>query len=110
MDKKVIVTGCSGLIGFHLTSALLDKGYEVIGVDSLNDAYDVNLKKFRLSKLEENKNLNFLNLNLSNLDSYEELSKLSEGVSSVYHMAARAGVRQSFITVSYTHLRAHETR
>ena len=50
MDKKVIVTGCSGFIGFHLTSALLDKGYEVIGIDSLNDAYDVNLKKFRLSK------------------------------------------------------------
>ena len=97
MDKKVIVTGCSGFIGFHLTSALLDKGYEVIGIDSLNDAYDVNLKKFRLSKIEENKNLKFLNLNLSNLDSYNELSKLSEGVSSVYHMAARAGVRQSFI-------------
>ena len=48
MDKKVIVTGCSGFIGFHLTSTLLDKGYEVIGIDSLNDAYDVNLKKFRL--------------------------------------------------------------
>ncbi len=69
MDKKVIVTGCSGFIGFHLTSALLDKGYEVIGIDSLNDAYDVNLKKFRLSKI----------------------------ASAVYHMAARAGVRQSFI-------------
>ena len=73
MDKKVIVTGCSGFIGFHLTSALLDKGYEVIGIDSLNDAYDVNLKKFRLSKIEENKNLKFLNFNLSNLDSYKEL-------------------------------------
>ena len=97
MDKKVIVTGCSGFIGFHLTSALLDKGYEVIGIDSLNDAYDVNLKKFRLSKIEENKNLKFLNFNLSNLDSYKELSKLSDGTSAVYHMAARAGVRQSFI-------------
>ena len=83
MDKKVIITGCSGFIGFHLTSALLDKGYEVIGIDSLNDAYDVNLKKFRLSKIEESKNLKFLNFNLSNLDSYKELSKLSDGTSAV---------------------------
>ena len=98
MDKKVIVTGCSGFIGFHLTSALLDKGYKVIGIDSLNDAYDVNLKKFRLSKIEENKNLEFLNFNLSDLSSYDELKKLSVDTAAIYHMAARAGVRQSFMT------------
>ena len=98
MDKKVIVTGCSGFIGFHLTSALLDKGYEVIGIDRLNDAYDVNLKKFRLSKMKDHENLKFLNFNLSNINSYDELEKLSNEVSAVYHMAARAGVRQSFLT------------
>ena len=98
MKKKVIVTGCSGFIGFHLTSALLDKGYEVIGIDRLNEAYDVNLKKFRLSKIKDHENLKFLNFNLSNINSYDELEKLSNEVSAVYHMAARAGVRQSFLT------------
>ena len=98
MKKKVIVTGCSGFIGFHLTSALLNKGYEVIGIDRLNEAYDVNLKKFRLSKIKDHENLKFLNFNLSNINSYDELEKLSNEVSAVYHMAARAGVRQSFLT------------
>ena len=98
MKKKVIVTGCSGFIGFHLTSALLNKGYEVIGIDRLNEAYDVNLKKFRLSKMKDHENLKFLNFNLSNINSYDELEKLSNEVSAVYHMAARAGVRQSFLT------------
>ena len=98
VNKKVIVTGCSGFIGFHLTSALLDKGYEVIGIDRLNEAYDVNLKKFRLSKIKDHENLKFLNFNLSNINSYDELEKLSNEVSAVYHMAARAGVRQSFLT------------
>ena len=97
MDKKVIVTGCSGFIGYNLASNLLNKDYEVIGIDSLNNAYDVNLKKFRLSKLESNKNLKFLNIDLSNNSSYEELQTLSEGTSTVFHMAARAGVRQSFL-------------
>ena len=97
MDKKVIVTGCSGFIGYNLASNLLNKDYEVIGIDSLNNAYDVNLKKFRLSKLESNKNLKFLNIDLSDNNSYEELQTLSEGTSTVFHMAARAGVRQSFL-------------
>ena len=97
VNKKVIVTGCSGFIGYNLASNLLNKDYEVIGIDSLNNAYDVNLKKFRLSKLESNKNLKFLNIDLSDNNSYEELQKLSEGTSTVFQMAARAGVRQSFL-------------
>ena len=97
VNKKVIVTGCSGFIGYNLASNLLNKDYEVIGIDSLNNAYDVNLKKFRLSKLESNKNLKFLNIDLSDNNSYEELQTLSEGTSTVFHMAARAGVRQSFL-------------
>ncbi len=97
VNKKVIVTGCSGFIGYNLASNLLNKDYEVIGIDSLNNAYDVNLKKFRLSKLESNKNLKFLNIDLSDNNSYEEIQKLSEGTSTVFHMAARAGVRQSFL-------------
>ena len=45
MDKKVVVTGCSGFIGFHLSNSLLEADKQVIGIDSLNSAYDVKLKQ-----------------------------------------------------------------
>ena len=48
MDKKVVVTGCSGFIGYHLSNTLLDDDKTVIGIDSLNNAYDVKLKQKRL--------------------------------------------------------------
>ena len=44
-NKKVLVTGCAGFIGFHVAKSLLADGYLVVGVDNLNDYYDVNLKK-----------------------------------------------------------------
>jgi len=90
VDKKVIVTGCSGFIGYNLASNLLNKDYEVIGIDSLNNAYDVNLKKFRLSKLESNKNLKFLNIDLSNNNSYEELETIDiklKKIAEIFHLA-----------------------
>ena len=48
MDNKVVVTGCSGFIGFHLSNSLLEADIQVIGIDSLNSAYDVKLKEIRL--------------------------------------------------------------
>ena len=95
MDKKVVVTGCSGFIGFHLSNSLLKADKQVIGIDSLNSAYDVKLKEIRLDELNKKNNFIFFNNNLSQKDSLNEIKKYD--VSTIYHMAARAGVRQSFL-------------
>ena len=95
MDKKVVVTGCSGFIGFHLTNSLLDSDHMVIGIDSLNNAYDVKLKEKRLEELNKKENFLFLNNNLSEKNSLDEIKK--HELTTFYHLAARAGVRQSFL-------------
>ena len=95
MDKKVVVTGCSGFIGFHLTNSLLDSDHMVIGIDSLNNAYDVKLKEKRLEELNKKENFLFLNNNLSEKNSLDEVKK--HDLTTFYHLAARAGVRQSFL-------------
>jgi len=95
VDKKVVVTGCSGFIGFHLTNSLLDSDHMVIGIDSLNNAYDVKLKEKRLEELNKKENFLFLNNNLSKQNSLNEIKK--HELTTFYHLAARAGVRQSFL-------------
>ena len=95
MDKKVVVTGCSGFIGFHLSNSLLDSDHMVIGIDSLNNAYDVKLKEKRLEELNKKENFSFLNNNLSEKNSLDEVKK--HDLTTFYHLAARAGVRQSFL-------------
>tara|TARA_B100000123_G_scaffold52575_1_gene36035 strand:- start:3834 stop:4817 length:984 start_codon:yes stop_codon:yes gene_type:complete len=95
VDNKVVVTGCSGFIGFHLSNSLLEADIQVIGIDSLNSAYDVKLKEIRLDELNKKNNFIFFNNNLSQEDSLNEIKKYD--VSTIYHMAARAGVRQSFL-------------
>ena len=59
MKSKILVTGAAGFIGFHISKSLLEDGYEVLGVDNLNDYYDVQLKKDRLNLLQEFSNFNF---------------------------------------------------
>lgn len=95
MNKKVVVTGCSGFIGFHLSNSLLDSDHTVIGIDSLNNAYDVKLKEKRLEELNKKENFLFLNNNLSQKNSLDEVKK--HELTTFYHLAARAGVRQSFL-------------
>ena len=56
---KILVTGAAGFIGFHLSKSLLNDGYDVMGIDSLNDYYDPKLKKDRLDELLHNKNFLF---------------------------------------------------
>jgi UDP-glucuronate 4-epimerase len=53
--RKILVTGAAGFIGFHLSQRLLDAGDTVVGIDNLNDYYDVNLKKSRLARLENHR-------------------------------------------------------
>ena len=97
VNNKVIISGSAGFIGFHLAKKLINMGFEVIGVDSLNDAYDVRLKNLRLSQLSNNKNYEFHELNLSDPNSISQLQTLNTQAQTFYHMAARAGVRQSFL-------------
>ena len=61
-SKLILVTGAAGFIGFHLCKRLLARGDEVIGLDNLNNYYDVNLKLARLKQLEGQKNFKFIKL------------------------------------------------
>ena len=94
--EKIVVTGACGFIGFNFAKSL-SKEVEIIGIDSLNDAYDPKLKYLRLNELEKNKNFNFFELNLSNKKFLEENIQLFNDVDLVLHLGARAGVRQSYL-------------
>lgn len=93
MDS-ILVTGAAGFIGFHLCKVLCNKGYKVTGIDNLNDYYDVNLKKSRLSILETEDNFNFQKLDLEDQEGIEKLFK-TDNFSYVVNLAAQAGVRYS---------------
>lgn len=94
---KVLVTGVAGFIGFHLTQKLLDKGIEVIGIDNLNDYYDVSLKEGRLSQLSQNEhkeNFEFIKMDLVDNSQMEALFNNND-FEIVINLAAQAGVRYS---------------
>jgi UDP-glucuronate 4-epimerase len=91
---KILVTGVAGFIGFHLCKKLLTLGQEVVGLDNINDYYDVNLKKDRLAQLEGQKNFQFYKLNLSDTTGMAELFANCQP-ERVVHLAAQAGVRYS---------------
>ncbi len=91
---KILVTGSAGFIGFHLCSRLLKEGFEVVGIDNLNDYYDVNVKKTRLNFLKEEKDFIFKLASLENRKEIKEIFK-STGFDYVVNLAAQAGVRYS---------------
>jgi UDP-glucuronate 4-epimerase len=91
---KILVTGAAGFIGFHTANALLDRGDEVVGVDNLNDYYDVNLKRARLEILKKKKGFRFVKRDLSDRLGMAELFA-HEHFERVVHLAAQAGVRYS---------------
>jgi len=96
MHRKVLVTGAAGFIGFHLSERLTKLGNEVIGLDNLNDYYDVNLKIDRLRQMEGRGNFRFLRLDLADRNSMSELFS-RERFDVVVNLAAQAGVRYSLI-------------
>jgi UDP-glucuronate 4-epimerase len=94
---KVLVTGAAGFIGFYLSKVLIERGDEVIGIDNLNDYYDVNLKHDRLSILSEHQkseNFTFIKLALEDRESIESLFN-EHKFDVVVNLAAQAGVRYS---------------
>ena len=94
--KKILVTGAAGFIGFHLCRRLLDRGEVVLGLDNLNDYYEVGLKIDRIRQIEGRKNFKFLKMDIADQGSILELfSKEKPDVA--VNLAAQAGVRYSLI-------------
>jgi len=91
---KVLVTGSAGFIGSALSLRLLERGDEVIGLDNLNDYYDVNLKKARLARIENHSNFTDIRLNLEDREGIAGLFKKHKP-DRVVNLAAQAGVRYS---------------
>lgn len=91
---KILVTGAAGFIGMHTALRLLARGDEVVGVDNLNDYYDVRLKEARLARLQEHKGFRFHKLSVEDREGMAALFR-DEKPQRVIHLAAQAGVRYS---------------
>jgi len=92
----ILVTGVAGFIGFHVAKRLLERGERVIGLDNVNDYYDVGLKEARLAQLTPFKGHRFVKLDLADRAGMKALFA-DHGIRRVVHLAAQAGVRYSLI-------------
>ncbi len=92
--KDILVTGAAGFIGFHVTRYLLSLGYDVVGIDNLNDYYDVSLKEARLAQIQDNRNFSFHKIDLADREAMERLFD-EHSFYYVINLAAQAGVRYS---------------
>ena len=94
---NILVTGCAGFIGAHLTKKLLENKHHITGIDNLNDYYSIELKKARLKNLiGENKNFFFQKVDICNKRKLEQIFS-KNNFDLVIHLAAQAGVRYSLI-------------
>ena len=91
---KYLVTGAAGFIGFHVTQRLLAAGHQVVGLDNLNDYYDVNLKTARLDLIKNHPEFTFVKGDLADREGMAELFR-AQRFQRVIHLAAQAGVRYS---------------
>ena len=92
--KRVLLTGCAGFIGFHVTQRLLRSGHEVIGIDNLNRFYNEGLKPARLEILEKDAGFKFVHADIADLAAINEIFEKEQFTLGV-HLAAQAGVRYS---------------
>ena len=91
---KILVTGAAGFIGMSTTLRLLARGDEVVGIDNLNDYYEVSLKEARLARLTSHPNFRFIKMDIADRPAMAQLFA-SEKFDRVIHLAAQAGVRYS---------------
>ncbi len=96
MDRY-LVTGAAGFIASVVSQKLLDTGAEVVGLDNLNEAYDVRIKQYRVDQLLRNPNFSFLKLDVSDRSILENKELLGKDFKAVINLAARAGVRDSLL-------------
>ncbi len=101
----VLVTGAAGFIGSHVAHVLLDRGEAVIGLDNLNDYYDVRLKQARLERLEKRPGFRFVKADISDPAAVNEAVG-NEDVRKIVHLAAQAGVRYSLVN-PYAYIQAN---
>ena len=94
--KTVLLTGAAGFIGYKTAEFLIEKGYNVIGIDNLNDYYDVRLKTYRLERLKKYENFKFYHVDIENLEALKVIFEDNQ-IDGVINLAARAGVRYSLI-------------
>ncbi len=90
----LLLTGCAGFIGARTAHLLLDAGHTVIGIDNLNDYYDVRIKQFRLDELTKRENFIFKEIDIEDRDALSKLFEANQ-IEGVLNLAARAGVRAS---------------
>jgi UDP-glucuronate 4-epimerase len=105
LNAKVLVTGAAGFIGFHLTKKLCSAGYHVLGIDNLDNYYDVSIKQSRLDILNSLQGFSFKNCDLVNYSDLDDLFQ-EHRIEYVVNLAAQAGVRYS-LTNPHAYLKSN---
>lgn len=93
--SNYLISGVAGFIGARVAELLLESSHSVIGIDNMNNAYDVRMKRYRLKKLEKNKAFSFHEMDIASWDEVQNINANVDGFDAVINLAARAGVRSS---------------